>query len=100
MAEARRVANVTVNDGNGLLDNMGLIDSLIVDVNNQFKALVSGEYVRFQDLSVKMIQKLANLRNGIKTERESLEEENAELRRMNDELAEKVYGVPVEKAEE
>ena len=100
MAEARKVANVTVNDGNGLLDNMGLIDSLIVDVNNQFKALVSGEYVRFQDLSVKMIQKLANLRNGIKTERESLEEENAELRRMNDELAEKVYGVPVEKAEQ
>lgn len=100
MAEARRVANVTVNDGSGLLDNMGLIDSLIVDVNNQFKALVSGEYVRFQDLSVKMIQKLANLRNGIKTERESLEEENAELRRMNDELAEKVYGVPVEKAEQ
>ena len=99
MAEAKKVENVKVNDGNGLLDNMGLIDSLIVDVNNQFKALVSGEYVRFQDLSVKMIQKLANLRNGIKTERESLEEENAELRRMNDELAEKVYGVPVEKEE-
>ena len=37
--------DIQVNDGGGFLDNIGLIDSLIVDCNNSTKALVSGNYV-------------------------------------------------------
>ena len=70
---------LTVNDGNGLYDNEGLCDSLISDVNELTKALVSGQYVRYASLTVQMVQKLANLKNGIRRDIASRDERIREL---------------------
>lgn len=96
MAEARKVSNVTVNDGKGLLDNEGLIDSLIVDTNNLVKDLVSGQYVQFSRTIVYMIQKLANLKNNLKIEISSRDNEIALLRSQLQEIGDKLYGTPAE----
>ena len=74
-----------VNNGNGLFDSFGMIDSLIVDCNEIPKALSSGEYVRFCNIIVQMVQKLAVLRNGIKDDFDS-------MRKQIDELTEKQGG--------
>ena len=69
----------TVNDGGGLLDSFGLIDSLIVDCNEIPKALNNGEYVRFCNIIVQMVHKLALLRNGIKQDSDSMKKQIDEL---------------------
>ena len=70
---------MTVNDGKGLYDNEGLCDSLIVDVNELTKALVSGQYVRYASLTVQMVQKLTNLKAGIRRDIASRDERIREL---------------------
>lgn len=73
-----------VNDGKGFYNNEGLIDSLIVDVNNLFKCLASGQYMQYQNISVRMVQKLANLKTGIKSDLESKDKIIADLRMIID----------------
>ena len=79
--------NPPVNDGGGLYDSVGLIDTMIVDCNDLPKALFDGQNVRFCGLVVQMVQKLAQLKEGVKTDLESrnrlileLQEENEKLR--------------------
>ena len=96
MAEAKKVSNVTVNDGKGLLDNEGLIDSLIVDVNNVVKDLVSGQYISFTRTINYMIQKLANLKNNYKIEISSRDEEIARLRDELQKIGDDLYGTTAE----
>lgn len=100
MAKERKIGSVTVNDGKGLMDNEGLIDSLIVDVNDQVKQLLNGQYIGFCSKAVTIVQKLANLRNGIVAEKNEYKNQIEYLHRQNDELAEKLYGVPVERTNE
>ena len=69
-----------VNDGGGLFDSDGLIDTLIVDCNELPKTLCCGEYVRFCNTIVQMVQKLALLRNGIKADADSLRKQIEELK--------------------
>lgn len=90
MAEKRKIGNLTVNDGKGLLDNFGLIDSLIVDVNDMVKLICSGQYVAFCQKPVVIVQKLANLRNGIKAEMDDRDAQIADLKRFSDELLKKM----------
>lgn len=71
---------IPVNDGGGLLDNIGLIESLIVDCNDLPKALVSGQYVLFCNRIVQMVQKLANLKQGVSNDLQSKDKIIAELR--------------------
>lgn len=71
--------NVKVNDGRGLYDNCGLCDTLIIDCNNLIKQLVSGEYVLFSHTIVQMVQKIGNLKKGIKSDSESQEQQIREL---------------------
>lgn len=89
--------DLKVNDGGGLLDNYGLIDSLIVDCNNLPKALVSGQYVLFCNTIVQMVQKLGSLKTGVKNDMDAKDERIKELGALCDEVAEKAYGVPVDK---
>lgn len=77
---------VNVNDGKGLYDNVGLIETLIVDCERVMKALVSGEYMRFSALMVGMVQKLNNLRDGVKSDIESLQKQVKELQRLLDDI--------------
>lgn len=68
-----------VNDGNGLFDSDGLIDSLIVSCNDLPSAIFNGHNVRFCSLIVEMVQKLSLLKQGIKNDRESLQKQVNEL---------------------
>ena len=91
---------IRVNDGSGLYDNEGLIDSLIVDCNTIPKALMDNQYVRFCNIIVQMVQKLSNLKNGVKMEKEDLINQLAERKKLSDELAEKAYGVKIDKGDQ
>ena len=95
MAEARKVGDLTVNDGNGFMDNEGLIDSLIADLNNTIKNMASGQYIRVCHLVIEMVQKLQNLKNGVRADMDALRDQVEDLKRLNNELAEKAFGAPV-----
>ena len=82
----KKVGEMTVNDGNGLFDNEGLCDSLILDCNNAVKSICSGQYVQFCGTIVQMVKKLANLKDGIKKDMQSMADKVEELKRMNEEL--------------
>lgn len=85
MAKVRNVGEgLTVNDGKGLLDNEGLIDSLIVDCNTAVKQLVDGNYIAWCNINVQMVQKLANLKVGVRNDMKSLQDQLEELKRMLD----------------
>lgn len=77
---------INMNDGKGLYDNIGLIETLIVDCERVMKSLISGEYMRFSALMVGMVQKLNNLRDGVKSDTESLQKQVKELQRLLDDI--------------
>ena len=93
----RKIGDITVNDGKGLYDNEGLCDSLIIDCNNAVKNLANGNYVQFCGVIVQMVQKLANLKEGIRNDLDSMKKKVEELKRENDELFEQKTGIPVDK---
>ena len=71
-----------VNDGGGLFDSSGLIDTLIVDCNSLPNDLFNGQNVRFCGRLSGMAQKLANLKEGVKNEIESLQKQVTELQQL------------------
>lgn len=66
--------NIKVNDGKGLLDNLGLIDSLIVDCDTLVDILMKGKghRVAFCTKIIEMVQKLSNLRTGVENDYNSI----------------------------
>lgn len=70
---------IKVNDGGGLYDNLGLIDTLVLDCRQLFKDLVSGDYVAFEVTHIQMIQKLSNLKTGVENDTKSLQNRIKEL---------------------
>ena len=91
---------IKVNDGGGLLDNLGMIDSIIVDCNNLVQILVSGKYVSFCAKIVEVVQKLSKLRGGVGNDIKAKDETIRELRKLNNDLSESVYGVPADRENE
>ena len=91
MAKERKIGDLTVNDGRGLLDNEGLCDSMIEDVNNLLKNMAAGQYIRVCSITMEIVQKLQNLKKGIKVERKHLEDQLDDLRQNYNDLAEKVF---------
>lgn len=89
-----------VNDGGGLYDSSGLIDSLIVDCNDLPGILMRGQNVKFCSTIVQMVQKLSALKEGIRNEKAEQERKLADLRRMNNDLTEKAFGLPVDRGNE
>ena len=83
---AKQSDGITVNDGKGLYDNIGLIDTLTVDCSKLMKALVSGQYIEFSATIVGMVQKLGSLRNGVKSYDEALQKQIDEYRQMIEEI--------------
>lgn len=70
----------------GIMDNLELIDSLIVDCNTLVKSGMSGQYVEFCAMIVQMVQKLGNLKEGVKTDMKALQDMIDELKkRLGDE---------------
>lgn len=87
----------TVNDGRGFYDNVGLCDSLQVDLNNLIKQAVSGQFIQCSATVVSMSQKLTNLKKGIVEELKSKDEIIEELKEVNNSLIEEKTGLPVER---
>lgn len=83
---AKNIDGITVNDGNGLMDNEGLIDSLIVDCNSAVQRIVGGNYIAWCNTMVSMVQKLANLKKGIAEETEDMRHQISELEKLNREI--------------
>lgn len=88
---------ITINDGKGLYDSDGLIDSLIVDCNDAVKELISGQYIQFCTVILNMAQKLVELKKGLKADIESKNRTIGELKQINDELVAIANGIPAEK---
>lgn len=76
------VRDLPLNDGGGLMDNIGLIDSLIVDCNNATKALVCGNYIQYASIMVNMVKKLSNLKAGVKNDTEGLLKQIEDLKNL------------------
>lgn len=87
----------TYNDGNGFFDSEGLCDTLILDCNNSVRALLSGNCVEFCSIIVQMVQKLANLKKGIKQDLASRDQKIKDLNRILDDMVEKQTGLPVDR---
>lgn len=96
MAQADRMP---VNDGGGLYDNQGLCDTLIIDCNNLIKSGFAGQYIQVCNTVVSMVQKITNLKNGIKADLESKDRIIEEYKRMNDALMTEKTGLPVDGGE-
>lgn len=96
----KKVGDLTVNDGKGLLDNEGACDSLIEDLNKLPKQLIDGQFINFCVIITGMAQKLVNLKKGIKTDLDSMKEKVDELKKMNDSLVEQMTGLPVDKEDD
>lgn len=82
---------LNVNDGNGLLDNAGLIDSLIIDCNDLPKLLFEGRNVAFCGKIVEMVQKLSSLKKGIRTDQKALQDQIDEMTKLNNEMATELF---------
>lgn len=93
----KKIGDITVNDGKGLFDSEGLIDSMILDLNNIPKLLMAGQYIQFCAVVPDMAQKLVKLKEGIQADMNSMKEKVEELKQMNDSLVEQITGLPVEK---
>lgn len=91
---------ITVNDGGGLYDTPGMIDSLIVDCNEATRKLISGNAVGFCSSMANIVSKLSALKTGVEAERESKDAIIADLKRHNNDLAEKAFGIPADRENE
>lgn len=76
-----------VNDGGGLFDSIGLIDSLIADCNETVKQVVSGNYLLFCARVVEMVQKLTQLKDGVSNDTKYLKKEISDLKKLNEDLS-------------
>lgn len=71
-----------------MMDNIGLIDSIIVDLNAAIGALHSGQQIAFCSMIGGIGQKLGALKKGVQDEEkaktDSIETLKAQLRAVND----------------
>ena len=73
---------IKVNDGGGLMDNLGMIDSLIVDCEKGMKALLAGSPLEYAAITVEMVKKLGLLKAGVKNDTEGLQRQVDDLKRL------------------
>lgn len=93
----KRIGDMTLNDGKGLFDSEGLIDTMLLDLNNISKCLMTGQYIQYCAIVSGMGQKLVKLKEGIQADLDSMRQKVEELKRMNDSLVEEKTGFPVDK---
>ena len=93
----KKIDDITINDGKGFVDNEGMCDSLVFDVNSLVKLLMNGQFVQFCSKVAEIVVKLANLKKGIKADLESKDKIIEELKQINDSLVEQITGLTVEK---
>lgn len=96
----RNVTELEVNNGRGLYDSEGLIDTLISDCNNAVRACVGGQYIAFCNTMVQMVQKLARLKTGIKNDFTSKDQYIEQLKNQLREQGVEIKEVPAERLTE
>lgn len=96
----RKIGDVTVNDGKGLYDNIGLVDTLITDLNSLPGLLASGQAIKAAGVVYFMGQKLGNLKKGIQADLDSKNQIIEELKKINDSLMEEKTGLPVDRSDD
>lgn len=94
--EKTKLGDLTVNDGKGLLDSDGLMQSLLIDCNNAVKMIVSGQYIAFCNTISEMGQKITALRDGYNKEIANRDTQIEELKAYNNELYQRCTGISVE----
>ena len=72
--------NIKVNDGGGLYDSAGVIDSIIMDCNNSVKQLLIGNYIAFCNGMTESVRKLSLLKEGIQNDMADMQRQIRELR--------------------
>ena len=92
----RTVNKIPVNDGKGIYDNDGILETVILDCNNAVKSLAAGNYISFCNVMVQIVQKVSNVRKAIKAEDEYKERRIEELKAINNRLQEQLTGLPVD----
>ena len=70
---------LNINDGGGIFDSAGFVDTIIMDCNGAVKQLVSGNYIAFCNGMRGIVEKLAVLKNGITKEKEDMQKQISEL---------------------
>lgn len=63
---------IKVNDGGGLYDSAGFIDTIILDCNNSVKQLAGGNYIGFCNAMVEIVKKLTVLKDGVTNEKNAM----------------------------
>lgn len=66
-----------INDGGGIYDSAGFIDTIIMDCNNSVKQLTGGNYIGFCNGMAEIVKKLAVLKKGIEEEGKGVERDAA-----------------------
>jgi len=87
-----------MNGEKGFLDNVDLINTLITDCNDAVMNCMSGRYIAFCNTMVQMVQKLANLKSGVKSDLESREQTIKDYERRLAELGHPVQHLSEEEA--
>ena len=89
-----------VNDGKGLYDYEGLLDTIIVQCNSTVQCLLAGQMVAFCDNIAQIAKKASVLKKGIAQDMESKDEVIEDLRRHNDDLARRLFEATGKEKEE
>ena len=97
MAETRKVGDLTVNDGNGLMDTEGFIDSIIYAANVATKQLIDGNYLAFCGTQNGLAHKLLALKDGLKKERAENKKQLEQLQKVNADLCRRLSGMEEKK---
>lgn len=80
----------------GLMNNIELIDSLITDLNAGIKQVVSGDYISWSAINLKMFQKLNNLKKGVSADMQNREKIIEDLKHQLREKGVEVIDIPIE----
>lgn len=89
----KQIGDMKVNDGGGLWDNEGLVDTLIVDLNRLPKLLMDGQYIAACNTVATMGQRLQNLKEGIKNDSEAKQAQIDELGKLNEEMGQRLFNL-------
>lgn len=77
---------IPVNDGKGLYDNIGVIDTIISDFNVLPKLIIDNQFIKAAAVYASICQRLVNLKKGIQSDTDSLKQNIEELKQANNEL--------------
>lgn len=100
MADAKKIGDLTVNDGKGLYDNDGMFDAIIVKINTALKSLMDGQTIDFCGKINESCRMILVLKQAVINEREGLKNKVEDLKRFNHELNEEICKIQGQKLED